>query len=205
MGMSDLTREALAERVLVKEDHRCGSCSDNLKAGVRMNLLVVVRGHVNPHGPTIYVPSINQQGTYEHHPYFFHWKCWEEVVEALNEMNDGTDPDHVIGATVLGECVGCGAHILPGELMGAVYDGKLTLADRAPSGQWALDFIASSSVVHVCSVCLNDINLSIVEGLWGSERYLRQGDECVDGVSSRCWRYGTCDRSAGRCHMSKEE
>lgn len=196
--MNALVRESLTTRVLYKENHLCGNCSELLLAHKPLYLLYVGRPHVQ-NGHISFIPEMTQEGEYEHWPYYFHQKCWEEVIESLNELNEDVPPALVEG-TIAATCRGCSSHIIPGELCGVVYFGQLTLSDRAPSGEYALEMAITSSQ-YVCSVCMNDINLSILEGLWGTNEYIRQGNECPDGVQSRCWRYGECDPNSGRCHM----
>lgn len=194
--MNALIKEALAARVLKKEGQVCGSCGDPLASHTALTYLYLTRplqdGRNTP-------PAMTDTGQYAYWPYFFHQECWEKAAAELAELSDGT-PSHIVGGTVVGECCCCGSHILPGELSGVTYDGQLVLSERAPNGMFALEFIKHTDHEFVCSVCMNELNLNILEGLWGHE-HLLQGNECPEGTQLRCWRYGECDPSKGTCHM----
>lgn len=198
--MSPLAKHSLATSVIHQEGHNCGSCNELIGAQQHGYLIQIARCYVE-NGVTTIVPPVDKDGDPEFVSYFFHEKCWEEVIEALVDVNEDVPPS-VIQGTISGECAGCSSHILPGELCGIIYEGSAELSDFCPNGDWALDWRVSDTHM-LCSVCLNEININTLEGLWGDTHYIKQGNECERGVAHRCWRYGEC--VPGHCHMDDVE
>jgi len=199
MAMSELAKHTLATSVVYQEGHNCGSCNDPIVVGKPGFLVQIVRAYVID-GVTQFVAALDEDGDPEYAAYFFHENCWEEAVEHLTDLNEDTPPTLVDGV-VAGECQGCGSHILPGEICGIAAGGRAKLSDRSPDGEWALDW-EMTDLNMLCSVCLNEVNLNLLKGLWDGVTRIRQGTECDRGVAARCWRYGPCDPE--HCHISGE-
>jgi hypothetical protein len=203
MAMSSLARETLANRVVMQSDHVCNSCSKLVAAETPICLLHIVIANVTQDDCgrvfEVPLPLLAADGEYQYHPYYLHEDCWDETRSTLRYIYKDQPPVLVSGAFVVAACTGCGSDILQGEKTGIVYDGSFVLSDRAPNREWALDFITIPPFEYICSVCCNDINLNLLEGLWGTGEHILQNNECVEGITTRCWRNGPCNRAAGYC------
>jgi hypothetical protein len=209
MAISVLAQEHLADKQVEKEGHLCGSCGEHTYSRVPLYLLHIGRAGVQYDAsgrPSQKIEALLlSDGSYRHQPYFLHEDCWDEAKDSLQELHEDQPAVKVDASKVLvfAECLSCGSHILTGEVMGVIYAGELSLSPRVPSGQWALDFETVPPFEYVCLPCLNDINMTVIENLWGEGQRILQNNECSAGIMSRCWRNGACDQNAGYCTATK--
>jgi hypothetical protein len=166
MAVMDYTKKLLATGVIIREGHVCGGCGDQIRP--MTELLLVQVGHTHNIDGQVHFSTPQRAGTLTYAPYFFHPDCWEEVLDALRDCNAESMPDETSPHTVSGDCTGCGSYIHYGELIAFVQHGAVTLSDRAPGGSDALEWVMGTPNFHyLCRSCLNDINLTYLEGLWG--------------------------------------
>lgn len=194
MAMSALVQESLIRRALYRDQHACGACGEQLEPTQPLYLVELVRPFIQETlltPPTVtLVPLLTEDGTYLYFPYFFHEKCWEETLDSLREMYEDNPPQLIEGVRPVAECLGCSSHILSGEVTLILYYGLFGLSDRAPSGEWALEYVTKAPPQYICTVCVNDVNTQILPGLWGEDEYITNMGECPEGIATRCWRSG---------------
>lgn len=162
------------QRVLLKQEHSCGACGEELKAGTTVDLIQIVRPYRQ------YVEEAQQwvihfakeldeeTKDFDSFPYFFHENCFAETYEELKEMMEDTPP-YTIGDHIC-TCNVCGSHIAEGDLMGVAHSGTFQLSERQPDGNDAVEYhFDPVNPVYICLNCINELNINVIEGLWDED------------------------------------
>ena len=160
------------ETELAQNGLECGSCGEELNAHGEVFLLQVVRPYVvvsaTTHEAQIqFEAQTKENGDYTDYPYFFHGDCWSEMNDELIELIGTVQPDH--SPEAICRCNYCHAGVIEGDLLGIVHYGAFKLSLQQPNGHDALEHTMERGPTYICSACLCELNLNVVEGLWGEE------------------------------------
>jgi hypothetical protein len=154
---------------VTSHQHYCGSCGDEFDPEEVVVLLQVVRPYryqdSNQGWQLHFQNQLTEYGEFIHYPYFFHRGCWEEVLDSIEEAVCGevpTPPDNYTACL----CDTCKSSISDGELIGIAHSGVFLLSNRQPNLIDALEHSMSSQPIYLCTQCLCELNLNILEGLW---------------------------------------
>ncbi len=169
-------------------DHICGYCGKDIHTVEEIKLLQVVYATGHQHAVNFLAVS-DERGEFQYTPYFFHFMCWEEITESLEEFLDEREPVFDAAGQGTCECTGCTADIRSWETMGLVSFGELRRSNLMPNGESTFYFDECNTKPHtLCISCLKLINDEILE-MW---KGLNHNGECAQGTQARCWRDGRC-------------
>ena len=138
-------------------------------------------------------------GDFFYDPYYFCFKCGEDLLEKLKEDAQEEEPVDDNENSTFG-CACCGSGIREWEMAGTVSLGEFHLSRRAPNGIRGPSFQLNGKPDLLCLFCLTIINNNHIE-MWDS---LSEAGECEDCILDRCWRDGS-DLCACPCHHEEVE
>jgi len=168
----------------------CSQCEDELMMTDEIFLLRIVEAQVG-HNELLMQDLLDPEGDYAYSPAFFCFDCWEELQERLQEQLEDAPP--LVDQNGSIECDICRSDILLGETLAVIHFGELHWSERAPSGFYTPKFVEMQKDVHICIGCLHHMEEERSEPLWeGGVSPMPNLEVCVDGLHSRCWRYGNC-------------
>jgi hypothetical protein len=128
---------------------------------------------------------------YVHIPAFFCFDCWEERLEEVETALEDVPP--TLDARGMATCDVCGSDILAEEAMAVVSFGEIHWSSRAPNGEYIPQFVSMQNDKHLCLGCVYHLNQVNDDPIWEDDIEPIAGTVvCVDGLFSRCWRYGNC-------------
>lgn len=181
--------EWLVQQLIDESEHACPYCGEDIHSVEELRLVQVVYANQLLTGKVEFYALEDEQGNYEHKPYFFHFVCWENVQERLEGIIEDNEPVFGNDDRKIRECDGCTASIYAWETTGLISFGELHRSQRKPNGENTFHFDECNSTPHVlCISCLWHINHEVLE-MWEE---LNHNKECVQGTHSRCWRSGEC-------------
>ena len=168
----------------------CCKCEDELMMTDEIFLLRVVAAQAE-NAELQMLDILEPDGDYAYAPAFFCFDCWEEALETLQEQLEDIPP--VVDHAGCIECDICRSDILLGETLAVIHFGELHWSERAPSGFHTPKFVEMQKDVHVCLSCLHHMEEERREPIWeGGINPMPDLEVCVEGLHSRCWRYGNC-------------
>lgn len=184
--MSATTDEEWLQNLINESEHTCGNCNKDINSVDEIRLVQVVYTTTNPDE---FCAIENDKGEYQYQPYFFHFGCWEDIQEQLEQLLENQEPVFADESKAVFECDGCTSDIYAWESIGLLSFGEIRRASRMPNGESTFIFDECNSTPNViCIACLWRINHEIIE-MWGE---LSHNGECSTGMRIRCWRDGDC-------------
>lgn len=165
--MPKLVKESVVRRIFdaSKEQrvYTCQLCSEDLQPHTMLTLarfaqLDLQNGRLTAHD------ILDSKGKYMWWPYWFHEDCMEDILVCLHEAFTN-DPARIY-STYVCECATCKSHIRHGEFAAVFMDGKLTLSDRCPDGQWSLEFDSNDIPYFICMECMEYASKNILDNTW---------------------------------------
>lgn len=168
----------------------CCQCEDELMMTDEIFLLRVVEAQV-ANGELQMLDILDQEGDYAYSPAFFCFECWEETQEALQEQLEDTPP--LVDPAGSIECDICRSDVLIGETLAVIHFGELHWSERAPNGYYTPKFVEMQKDFHICISCIHHMENESSNTLWENGiNPIPNLEVCVEGLHSRCWRYGNC-------------
>jgi len=131
--------------------------------------------------------QLGEDGDFAHAPYFFHEDCWLETSESLRDEVEGNPPTRLEGSTIACRCNFCGSDVAEGDYLGIVHYGDFRLSNRQPNLQDALEHTMEGGPQYLCTECLFELNVSVLEGLWDEDAGIMNEDEEEDDGEKRAW------------------
>lgn len=158
---------------LLKNQHFCGSCGEDFDVEEVALLLQIVRPYrffdeSSQSWQLNFQKQVTDEGDFIHYPYFFHRGCWEEVLDSMEEAiaEEAPTPPDAYTACI---CDTCRSSISDGELIGIAHSGVFLLSNRQPSMLDTLDHSMSSQPLYLCTQCLCELNVNVLQGLWSED------------------------------------
>lgn len=147
----------------------CSSCGDKLGYGEESYLLqvVTIKADYGPMGGFLFSfePVVDHNEDYVFGPHFLEVSCWESEKEDVHLTNEGAEvhklelPQHEVC-----QCAICQSSITSGELVGVAHLGEVTISDKSPDGEDALEYeIPDQMPDVVCASCLYTLNENVTE------------------------------------------
>lgn len=179
-------------------EHICADCGDAIVYMEEVFLLQIVRPQLFD-GRTLHYQVTDEsdpEGPFKFKPYYFCFKCWEKMYEAVR--SDTADEPPVEDEASRFECVCCSSGIRDMELCGIFTLGEFHVSSRAPDGVRGPNFMQLSSSNMLCLYCTGLMNDGYID-MWAD---LSENGECSDCVQARCHRTSNCNC---RCHYDPPE
>lgn len=169
-------------------DHDCACCNELILLTDEVVCMTIVVFGVN-NGILERNPALADDQDFLYEPRFMEYECWEDVVNELYETLHDTPP--IIAEGAVASCRICESSILLGEITGLAIKGELQYSPRMPEGVPTTTFDPQDPTPDtVCIVCLKKLADDYLN-LWDE---VEQGNECSEGTSIRCWRFGCVGR-----------
>jgi hypothetical protein len=160
--------------------HSCGGCGEEFDPSDQVGLIQVVRPYrifdqTSQQWVLHFEKILDEDGDFTHAPYFFHKKCWEETERSLLEYMEDLDPIKVDKNkhNVACICSCCSSEVAEGEELGVIHDGQFELSAYQPNLSDVLDVAFHSYPDYLCTTCLNELNVSLIE-LWDEESGIKE-------------------------------
>ena len=178
------------ELELAETDIHCTQCEDPLHLTEEVFLLRIIRPYVEE-GRHVHEDVLDGNGNFKHPPAFFCFTCWEEEQENLETIQEDVPPVADPRGILL--CDICRSDILEEESVALLQFGELHLSQRAPNHKHSPTFVELDSGKHICTACLTHLEDTRTDPIWSEDiEPTPNVSVCIEGIFSRCWRYGTC-------------
>lgn len=167
MSSAALTDEEWAVRLLLDEsEHACAFCGEDIHSVEETRLVQVVYATSDPSSFCIIE---NDEGEFQYKPYFFHFICWEDVQESLEEIVGDREPVLRDESRAVLECNGCASDIYAWDTVGLISFGEFRRPHRRPNNESTFIFDECNSTPHIlCLSCLNAVNHEVIE-MWSEQ------------------------------------
>lgn len=183
----DAALEDEPDQWLYESEIACSSCGDKLGYGEESYLLqvVVIKAEYALTGEIMlnFDPVLDANEDYVFGPHFLEVSCWESEKEDTHLTNESAEeqkltlPQHEIC-----QCAICQSSITHNEVVGTAHIGEVTISDKSPNGEDALEFDVPPQLPDViCSCCLYTLNEHVTE-YWEEEV---QQEALTDAVQLR--------------------
>lgn len=168
----------------------CAQCEDPIHLADEIFLLRVVRPFL-VNGELKHFDVLEPNGEFTYEPAFFDFGCWEEEQENLETIQEDIPPVPDEEGMLL--CDICRSDIRQGECVGLLNFGEMQWSERSPNNQHTFVFAPLDEGKHICTACLAHLDNERTNPIWPQDIEPVPGaDICVEGVFTRCWRYGNC-------------
>lgn len=178
------------EELITRTDLKCAECDTTLHLVEEVYELKVVTYQIIEDG--LLCHDITTNGAFEYPPYYFNFDCWESMQEELREQVEDDPAAKIEDQFGLIGCDICESDIREGEILGLARYGELRCSAKLPSGIQAIYFEPLDCDVHICVICLHNMNHEVEYWPDGIEP-IQGMDVCWEGLSKRCWRRESCD------------